>query len=77
MQAAERACVGDGVSGFTGVSPADEAYLCMDLTFQHTLLTEGFGLGPSASLTLVKQVQYQGNAIEAAWPLGAAINSLG
>jgi apyrase len=49
----------------------------MDLTFCFTLLTHGFGMGPSATLTLVKQISYQGNLIEAAWPLGAAINSIG
>ena len=29
-----------------------------------------------AQVTLVKQIMYKGAAVEAAWPLGAAINSL-
>lgn len=80
-KAAAKACGGGGLAdslvGFVDVSDSDAPYLCMDLTFCFTLLTHGFGMGPSATLTLVKQVSYKGNLIEAAWPLGAAINSIG
>ena len=33
-------------------------------------------LEPMEKITLVKQVNYHGQTIEAAWPLGAAINDL-
>ncbi len=59
----------------TGVD--DAALFCLDLSYCHTLLTRGFGLEDDAPLTLVKQVMYKGDAVEAAWPLGAAINALG
>lgn len=37
---------------------------------------QGFKLDEKMKLTLVKQVEYNGQRIEAAWPLGAAINDL-
>ena len=40
------------------------------------LLTKGFKIPEEASITLVKKVEYNGDFVEAAWPLGAAINSL-
>ncbi|GAX84844.1 hypothetical protein CEUSTIGMA_g12265.t1 [Chlamydomonas eustigma] len=56
---------------------ADAApYLCLDLTYLKVLLEAGFKLPPTAQVTLVKQVDYDGQKIEAAWPLGAAINDL-
>ena len=33
-------------------------------------------LEPMEKITLVKQIEYNGQYIEAAWPLGAAINDL-
>jgi apyrase len=51
-------------------------YLCLDLTYLKVLLEGGFKLPPTAQVTLVKQVDYDGQKIEAAWPLGAAINDL-
>lgn len=51
-------------------------FLCLDLAFQHTLLTAGFHIPASTPITLVKRVKYQGQEVEAAWPLGAAINLL-
>jgi apyrase len=48
----------------------------MDLSFMHTLLTKGFKIPESKRVTLVKRVKYRGNEVEAAWPLGAAINML-
>mmetsp|Transcript_28108 Transcript_28108/g.53169 ORF Transcript_28108/g.53169 Transcript_28108/m.53169 type:complete len:478 (+) Transcript_28108:83-1516(+) len=80
-KAAVRACGAESAEaaaiGFSGVGDSDAPYLCIDLTFCHTLLTQGFGLGSDAQLKLVKRIPYQGTEIEAAWPLGAAINSLG
>lgn len=51
-------------------------YFCLDLSYCYTVLTKGFKLEESVSITLVKQVEYNGQKIEAAWPLGAAINEL-
>jgi apyrase len=51
-------------------------YFCLDLSFCHTVLTQGFDLPESAPIKLVKQVMYKGQPIEAAWPLGAAIAAL-
>lgn len=55
---------------------AQAPYLCLDLSFLHTLLTEGFRIQEGREVTLVKRVKYQSQEIEAAWPLGAAINLL-
>jgi apyrase len=77
-QAAARACAASSAAEVEALFPSAEGdYLCLDLTFQHALLTVGFGMADHAKLTLVKRVAYQGTEIEAAWPLGAAINSLG
>ncbi|GBF96232.1 hypothetical protein Rsub_08777 [Raphidocelis subcapitata] len=51
-------------------------YFCLDLSFCHTVLTEGFDLAESDHLTLVKKVEHNGQLIEASWPLGAAIDEL-
>lgn len=52
-------------------------FFCLDLSYAHTLLTRGFKIPEDAQITLVKRVEYNGDLIEAAWPLGAAINVLG
>jgi len=61
---------------FPAVKAEHAPFFCLDLSFCHTLLTKGFGLHPSHKITLVKQIEYNGQHIEAAWPLGAAINDL-
>ena len=58
------------------VERAQAPYLCLDLSFQYALLTDGFKIEAARPVTLVKRVKYQGQEIEAAWPLGAAINLL-
>ena len=78
-RAGEAACAPhtDAVKAAFPAAPADVApYLCLDLAFQHALLTHGFGLGEKQGLTLVKKVQYRGREVEAAWPLGAALDAL-
>ncbi|KAI7844404.1 hypothetical protein COHA_001998 [Chlorella ohadii] len=58
---------------------ADELrpFFCLDLSYAHTLLTKGFKIPDDAQITLVKRVEYNGELVEAAWPLGAALNALG
>ncbi|KAK4441085.1 Apyrase 2 [Sesamum alatum] len=74
--AAKRACqtsLEEGSSAFPRVEPENLPYLCMDLVYQFTLLVDGFGLDPWQEITLVKKVKYQNSLVEAAWPLGSAI----
>lgn len=59
-----------------GVPEAHAPYFCLDLSFCHTVLTQGFDLPEQGELSLVKQVKYNGQAVEAAWPLGAAVHEL-
>jgi apyrase len=63
-------------TAYSGLAQAAAPYFCLDLSFCHTVLTQGFDLPDTGRLTLVKQVRYKGQTIEAAWPLGAAINGL-
>ena len=50
--------------------------MCLDLSFCHSLITQGFKIAADSKITLVKRIQYKDEEIEAAWPLGAAINML-
>ena len=61
---------------FPSVDEKDAAYYCHDLSYAHSLLVVGYKLADANQVTLVKQVEYKGQNIEAAWPLGAAINAL-
>ncbi|ONM26248.1 Apyrase 1 [Zea mays] len=75
-QAAERACslsVKNAEATFPGVQKDSIPYICMDLVYQYTLLVEGFGVDPDHEMTLVKKVPYSDAYVEAAWPLGSAI----
>jgi len=63
-------------STYHGVDDADAPFMCMDLTFAHALLSVGFKRHEWDTLTLVKQIEYGNKPIEAAWPLGAALNSM-
>ncbi|CAK9155279.1 unnamed protein product [Ilex paraguariensis] len=77
--AAKRACetnLKDAKSLYPRVDPDNLPYLCMDLVYQFTLLVDGFALDPWQEITLVKQVEYQNSLVEAAWPLGSAIEVL-
>ncbi|KAF5178885.1 Ectonucleoside triphosphate diphosphohydrolase [Thalictrum thalictroides] len=74
--AAKRACVTkleDAKSTYPRVEADNLPYICMDLIYQYTLLVDGFGLDPRQEITLVKQVKYKDSLVEAAWPLGSAI----
>ena len=48
----------------------------MDLSYCYKLLTEGFKVPEKAQITIVKRIKYKMEEVEAAWPLGAAINLL-
>lgn len=61
---------------FPQVVELQAPFLCMDLSFMHSLLHRGFGIPDERSITLVKRILYKGNQVEAAWPLGAAINMM-
>ncbi|KAK9741675.1 hypothetical protein RND81_03G121500 [Saponaria officinalis] len=77
MEAAKLACgtkLEEGKSKYPHVEEDNLPYLCMDLVYQYTLLVDGFALHPSQSMTLVKRVPYGNSQVEAAWPLGSAID---
>ena len=79
QQAAEKACatpLADMKASFPAVSDDGAPYLCLDLSLQFALLTQGLKIGAEQEVMLVKQVEYSGEWFEAAWPLGAAINTL-
>lgn len=61
---------------YPSVTAEHHPYFCLDLTYCNTLLTKAFKLSEDLKVTLVKQVKYNGQNIEAAWPLGAAVNDL-
>ncbi|XP_057509767.1 apyrase 2-like [Actinidia eriantha] len=76
---AKRACetkLEDAKLIYRHVEAANLPYLCMDLVYQFTLLVDGFGLDPWQEITLVKQVKYRNSLVEAAWPLGSAIEAV-
>ncbi|KAH0641302.1 hypothetical protein KY285_037888 [Solanum tuberosum] len=59
---------------FPNVDSKDLPYLCMDMIYQFSLLVDGFGLNPHREITLVHDINYKNNRVEAAWPLGCAID---
>lgn len=52
-------------------------YLCLDVAYQYALLTEGFGISPNTEVQLVSKIPFNGQGIEAAWPMGDALEVLG
>ncbi|KAG8063517.1 hypothetical protein GUJ93_ZPchr0003g17444 [Zizania palustris] len=75
-EAARHVCklnVKDAQATYPDVSEDNIPYLCMDLVYQYTLLMDGFGVDPYQDITLVKKVPYSNSFVEAAWPLGSAI----
>eukprot|EP00268_Persea_americana_P023575 TRINITY_DN2313_c1_g1_i3.p1 TRINITY_DN2313_c1_g1~~TRINITY_DN2313_c1_g1_i3.p1 ORF type:complete len:133 (-),score=31.42 TRINITY_DN2313_c1_g1_i3:477-875(-) len=76
QEEAQRACelsLEDAKNTYPHVEADNLPYLCLDLTYQYSLLVDGFAIGPWQDITLVKQVKYGDALVEAAWPLGSAI----
>uniref|UniRef100_A0A7N0RH47 Apyrase n=1 Tax=Kalanchoe fedtschenkoi TaxID=63787 RepID=A0A7N0RH47_KALFE len=76
LEAARQACetkIEDAETAYPHVDKDNLPFLCMDLSYQYTLLINGFGLDPWQTITLVKRVPYGEHQVEAAWPLGSAI----
>ncbi|KAJ0979153.1 hypothetical protein J5N97_014627 [Dioscorea zingiberensis] len=65
--------VDEAKAKYLNVADYDIPYLCMDLVYEFTLLVDGFGLEESQQITLVKVLNYGDSTLEAAWPLGSAI----
>lgn len=77
--AAEKVCplsVQEAKATYPNVRERDLPYVCMDLVYQYTLLVDGFGLEPTKEITLVSKVKHGEFFIEAAWPLGTAIEAV-
>uniref|UniRef100_A0A7N0U573 Apyrase n=1 Tax=Kalanchoe fedtschenkoi TaxID=63787 RepID=A0A7N0U573_KALFE len=76
LEPAQQACetkIEDAAAAYPHVGEDNLPFLCMDLSYQYTLLVNGFGLDPWQTITLVKRVPYGNYQVEAAWPLGSAI----
>ncbi|CAA2944844.1 apyrase-like [Olea europaea subsp. europaea] len=77
MEAAKLVCATkfeDIKSNFPNTEDDDIPYLCMDLVYQYTLLVDGFDVHPRKKVTVVNKVNYKNSELEAAWPLGCAID---
>ncbi|XP_045795543.1 nucleoside-triphosphatase isoform X1 [Trifolium pratense] len=52
------------------------SYVCMDFIYQYVLLVDGFGLDPLQEITSGKEIEYENAVVEAAWPLGNAVEAI-
>ncbi|CAK7341329.1 unnamed protein product [Dovyalis caffra] len=78
-KAAKLACATkfeDAKSRYPSVEERDLPFICMDFVYEYTLLVDGFGLSSRKKFTLVKKVKYHDSFVEAAWPLGSAIEAV-
>lgn len=79
MDAAQRICgksSSEVISLYPNVEPDQAPFLCMDLCFISSLLTDGFSISSSAHIRLAQKLDFNGNAIETQWPLGASLEEL-
>ncbi|KAF8711387.1 hypothetical protein HU200_029418 [Digitaria exilis] len=79
MVAAKKACqldVKKAKVAYPNIGDMNVPYLCMDLIYTYTILVDGFGLQPMKKITFVSKVKHGEYYIEAAWPLGTAIEAL-
>ncbi|XP_020229556.1 nucleoside-triphosphatase [Cajanus cajan] len=77
--AAEKACqvkLEDAQSTYPLLDEDVLPYICLDLTYQYTLLVDGFGLDPYQEVIVANEIEYQDSLIKAAWPLGSAIEAI-
>ncbi|RYR54054.1 hypothetical protein Ahy_A06g029303 isoform A [Arachis hypogaea] len=77
--AAKRACntkYEDAASIYPLITIDRLPYVCMDLTYQYTLLVEGFGIDPWQEITVTQQIEYEDASVDASWPLGSAIEAI-
>jgi apyrase len=77
--AAEKICplsFEEAKAAYTRVRSMDAPYICMDLIYQYSLLVDGFGLKATKEITVAQKVKHGEYFIEAAWPLGEAIEAV-
>ncbi len=82
LRAAQRLCPMEVEAAATAVpkylnGDGDKPYVCMDLLYAYKLLKDGFDFPEEGEFSLVKRFDYKGQKVEAAWPLGAAIHTVG
>ncbi|KAF4758440.1 Ectonucleoside triphosphate diphosphohydrolase, partial [Perkinsus olseni] len=58
------------------VGAEGDPWACMDMTYILTLLSDGFGLDNEQAVVVANKLQYGDFQLEAAWPLGAAVDRL-